>query len=245
MNMNTENLDITVVITSCGRQDLLQETLRSIEQYSNNGITECIIVEDGPADNNFAKDVAPSIPKWTFLNSPVERRGQLLNIEWAYSHVQTRYIFHCEDDWRFTKPNFLQDSWRLLEAYPDCLLVHLRSHQDQWQQSHNRSWIEDEVYTLVDSYGSLDYWKTRPWIDKDGGFGFTFNPGLRRLSDYERVGKLTTPVAKRYGPFFNKKDGCFIERTNAENFQKLGMWCASLEPEGRVEHIGWHRHIPT
>jgi len=236
---------ITMVVTSCGRQDLLAETLRSFEQFAPNTLDELIIVEDGPADNNFVKDIVPSAKKVTLLSSPVTRRGQLLNIEWAYSQVTTPYIFHCEDDWRFTKPNFIEDSLRILEANTDCLMVHLRSHQDQWQEAFNRSWIDDAEYTLKDSQGTLTYWRTRPWIQHDGGFGFTFNPGLRRLADYQAINGLRGPVEKRYGPNFNVKDGCLIERTNAENYQRLGMWCASLEPEGRVEHIGWHRHIPT
>jgi len=235
------SLGITMVITSCGRQDLLAETLKSFEQYAPNTTDELIIVEDGPADNSFVKELVPTIPTVTLLNSPQERRGQLLNIEWAYSLVKTPYIFHCEDDWRFTAPNFIEDSHKILEALPDCLMVLLRAHRDQWQEEYNRSWIEDTEYKL----GDLSYWKTRPWIQHDGGYGFTFNPALRRLSDYNKVGGLRQPVANRYGPFFNQKDGCLIERTNAENYQRLGMWVGSLDPAGRVEHIGWHRHVPT
>ena len=235
------SLGITMVVTSCGRQDLLEKTLISFEKHAPNTLDEVIVVEDGSANNTFIKDLMPSVKQFNLLNSPQARRGQLLNIEWAYSQVKTPYIFHCEDDWQFTKPNFIQDSLAILEAFPDCLMVHLRSHRDQWQESHNRSWAEETEYKL----GNLSYWKIRPWIQHDGGFGFTFNPGLRRLSDYKKVGGIRQPVADRYGPFFNQKDGCLIERTNAENYQRLGMWCASLEPEGRVEHIGWHRHIPT
>ncbi len=235
------SLGITMVVTSCGRQDLLEETLKSFEKYAPNTLDELIIVEDGPANNDFVKALMPSVKSFNLLNSPVTRRGQLLNIEWAYSRVKTPYVFHCEDDWRFTKPNFIEDSLKLLEEFPDCLMVHLRSHRDQWQESHDRSWVEETEYKL----GNLSYWKTRPWIQHDGGFGFSFKPGLRRLYDYQRIGGLRTPVEVRYGPNFNIKDGCLIERTNAENYQRMGLWCASLEPSGRVEHIGWHRHIPT
>lgn len=235
------NKQITMVITSCGRQDLLKETLLSYEKFAPNTLEELIIVEDGPANNDFVKDLMPTVKNFKLLNSPVTRRGQLLNIEWAYDQINTPYVFHCEDDWRFLKPNFIEDSLKILENFSDCLMVHLRSHQDQWQVSHNRSWIEETEYKL----DNLSYWKTRPWIQHDGGFGFSFNPGLRRLEDYKKIGGLRQPVVNRYGPFFNQKDGCLIERTNAENYQRLGMWCASLEPEGRVEHIGQHRHIPT
>ena len=235
------SLGITMVITSCGRQDLLGDTLCSYDQFAPNTLDELIIVEDGPADNSFVRELLPTVPTVTLLNSPQERRGQLLNIEWAYSMIKTPYIFHCEDDWRFTVPQFIEDSKKILDAFDDCLMVHLRSHRDQWQESHNRSWVDETEYKL----SGLSYWKIRPWIQHDGGFGFTFNPGLRRLSDYNKVGGVRQPIVNRYGPFFNQKDGCLIERTNAENYQRLGMWCASLEPAGRVEHIGWHRHIPT
>jgi hypothetical protein len=235
------SLGITMVITSCGRQDLLAETVKSFEHHAPNTLDELIIVEDGPADNSFVRELMPTVKSFNLLNSPVPRRGQLLNIEWAYEQVKTPYVFHCEDDWRFTKPKFIEDSLTLLETFPECLMVHLRSHKDQWQESHNRSWVEETEYKLDE----LSYWKTRPWIQHDGGFGFSFNPGLRRLVDYTRIGGVRQPVADRYGPFFNQKDGCLLERTNAENYQRLGMWCASLEPAGRVEHIGWHRHIPT
>jgi hypothetical protein len=239
------SLGITMVITSCGRQDLLAETVKSFEQYAPNTLDELIIVEDGPADNSFVKELMPTLPKLTLLNSPVPRRGQLLNIEMAYDQVTTPYIFHCEDDWRFTTPRFIEDSHRILEAHRSCLMVHLREHKEQWQVEFNRSWIEETEYRLIDEQGELSYWKTRPWIQHDGGYGFTFNPGLRRLEDYRQAGGIRGPVARRYGPFFNVKDGCLMERTNAEYFQRAGMWCASLEPTGRVVHIGEHRHIPT
>jgi|LakMenEpi03Aug12_release.lakeMendotaPanAssembly.Ray.scaffolds.fasta_scaffold02179_41 hypothetical protein len=238
-------LGITMVVTSCGRQDLLEKTLVSFEKFAPNTLDELIIVEDGPVDNSFVKNLMPTVKSFNLLNSLVPRRGQLLNIEWAYSKIKTPYIFHCEDDWEFTKPNFIEDSYRILKQEENCLMVHLRSHRDQWQENFNRSWIEDQEYKLSDEHGTLSYWKTRPWIQHDGGFGFSFNPGLRRLVDYKKIKGLRTPVSDRYGPDFNVKDGCLIERTNAENYQKLGMWCASLEPEGRVQHIGWSRHIPT
>lgn len=236
------SLGITVVLTSCGRQDLLARTVRSFEKYATTElIDEFIIVEDGPIDNSFVKELMPSIKNIRLLNSPVPKRGQLVNIEWVYPQVKTPYIFHCEDDWEFNAPNFIEDSYAIMEAHPACLQVFMSSHQYQWQVAYNRSWVEDTVYTV----GDLKFWKLRPWIQHDGGLGFSFNPGLRRLSDYYKIGGYRAPVESRYGPGFEEKDGCLIERTNAEHYQRIGMWCASLEPAGRVEHIGIGRHIPT
>lgn len=236
------SLGITVVLTSCGRQDLLSQVVKSFEEHASTElIDEFIIVEDGPADNSFVKDLLPSIKNIKLLNSPVPRRGQLLNIEWVYPQVTTPYIFHTEDDWMFTAPNFIEDSYKIMEAHSDCLMVHMSSHRYQWQEEYNISWIDPTEHKIDD----LTFWKTRPWIQHDGGFGFSFNPGLRRLSDYYKVAGLRTPIAVRYGPVFDVKDGCLIERTNAENYQRMGMWCASLESAGRAKHIGIGRHIPT
>lgn len=236
------SLGITVVLTSCGRQDLLSNVVSSFEKYAATDlIDEFILIEDGPTDNSFVRDLLPSVKNIKLLNSPVPKRGQLLNIEWVYSQVKTPYIFHTEDDWAFTKPGFIEDSYKIMEAFPDCLQVHMSSHRYQWQEEFNRSWIESTEYKL----GDLSYWKTRPWIQHDGGFGFSFNPGLRRLSDYHKIGGLRTSITMRYGPIFDIKDGCLVERTNAETYQRMGMWCASLEPEGRAQHIGIGRHIPT
>ena len=33
--------------------------------------------------------------------------GQCKSIDKAYELVDTEYIFHCEDDWEFTSPNFI------------------------------------------------------------------------------------------------------------------------------------------
>src|SRR5204862_214967 len=48
----TRPVEVTVVVTSCGRQDLLEITLDSFLQYNTLPITEFIVVEDGDGAKN-------------------------------------------------------------------------------------------------------------------------------------------------------------------------------------------------
>jgi hypothetical protein len=98
--------NITLVLTSCGRYDLLAQTLDSFYKYNTYPIKEVIISED-----------------WN-------RDGQTKSIDRAYSRVTTPYIFHCEEDWVFYKSGFIEKSLEILEKYPNILQVWLREHND-------------------------------------------------------------------------------------------------------------------
>ena len=37
-----------------------------------------------------------------------KRAGQIPAIDAAYAHVDTEFIFHCEDDWEFTSAGFVE-----------------------------------------------------------------------------------------------------------------------------------------
>src|ERR1035441_5909366 len=100
------NAEITLVLTSCGRYDLLSQTLESFYKFNTYSIKEVIIVED-----------------WN-------REGQIKSIDKAYARVKTPYIFACEDDWCFYKSGFIEKSLEILEKYPKILQVWLREHND-------------------------------------------------------------------------------------------------------------------
>ena len=89
--------------------------------------------------------------------------------------MDTPYIFHLEDDWEFTRPGFMEKSRALLETDPKMLLVQLRH------------WNPDERLTYIapdQSWGRVDPAPDTPW------HGFSFNPALRRLSDWQAAGKF-------------------------------------------------------
>lgn len=83
---------VSVVVTSCGRFDLLHRTLRSFYKFNTYPIEELIIIEDS-----------------------FDNKGQIVRIDEAYSRVKTPYIFHLEDDWEFTHGGFIEKSLEILK----------------------------------------------------------------------------------------------------------------------------------
>ena len=81
--MNNKQL-VTLVITSCGRLDLLEKTIISFFKFNTYPIFECIIVEDSGTvtDLNFLKKYI-SVPCKFLINE--KNIGQILSIDKAYS----------------------------------------------------------------------------------------------------------------------------------------------------------------
>ena len=100
--------DVTVVITSCNRIDLLKKTIESFLDYNTYPIHEFIIVEDSGI-KSVNSDLIKTYPDFNWINSGVNE-GQILSIDKAYSRVKTKYIFHLEDDWETYKDGFIKDS---------------------------------------------------------------------------------------------------------------------------------------
>ncbi|MDR3073529.1 MAG: glycosyl transferase [Deltaproteobacteria bacterium] len=224
--------NVTVVVTSSDRHDLLERTLDSFVACNTYpGVKRILIMEDSYrhphfVDNN-EKYAAYDIS--VLLTRP--RLGQLLGIDVAYKYVDTEYIFHCEDDWEFYGRGFIETSFPILESSSLILQVHLRR--------------LDELFPM----GVLNY-----SVDAGGKFaiihegkterglwhGFSFNPGLRRLADYKRLGSYSAQLlAPRY-------TGQHFEAYLGTLYKELGYTTAiSLFNEGKgfVRHIGDGRHV--
>ncbi|MBK6807259.1 MAG: hypothetical protein IPG84_21505 [Betaproteobacteria bacterium] len=48
------------------------------------------------------------VPIELIVNDPPV--GQMTSIDRAYALVDTPYVFHCEDDWRFFRSGFVEES---------------------------------------------------------------------------------------------------------------------------------------
>jgi len=186
--------DITLVVTSCGRNDLLARTLQSFYSFNSYSMKEVFIVED-----------------WN-------KEGQVQGIDKAYARVKTPYIFHCEDDWEFYQPGFIEKSLEILEKYPNILQVWLREHNDT-----NGHPIVRLPQFDVDTLDANWNWG-----------GFSWNPGLRRLSDYQLLGKPYTEF---------RGTSNISEHTLSRHYASLG-YHAAITSMGYVRHIGWDRALP-
>ncbi|MDL2209181.1 hypothetical protein LJC26_00030 [Desulfovibrio sp. OttesenSCG-928-O18] len=224
--------DVTVVITSSNRHDLLERTLDSFVACNTyEGVKRVLIMEDSYFYPHFVDDNAKYAAYDISVLLTRPRLGQLLGIDVAYKYVDTEYIFHMEDDWEFYAKGFIETSFPILESSPKVLQVHLRR--------------LDELFPM----GTLDYSvdKTKKFAIIHEGkterglwHGFSFNPGLRRLADYKALGsysgQLLTP---RY-------TGQHFEAFIGTLYKELGFTTAiSLfnDGQGFVRHIGDDRHV--
>jgi hypothetical protein len=205
----------TLVVTSCGRFDLLEATLRSFYSHVDVAPHELIVVEDS-ADENVRQVVDGfGVPARTLVNGG--RLGQMQAIDRAYAQVGTPLIFHCEDDWLFTRGGFMRESAALLQALPDVSMVGLRP----------RAELNPLVRkSPVERLGDIAYFRMDPGLHPEY-FSHSFNPGLRRLADYARLGP--------YAPLGQEPDVSYA-------FKQAGFRIANLEVPA-VQHIGFGRHI--
>ena len=212
--------DITLAITCCGRVDLLKKTVESINKHPKLIFTKKIIIDD--SGNRKVGDQITELFSDEFeiiLNE--ENKGQIYSIDKMYSLIQTEYIFHCEEDWNFYNGDFLEDSIKLLRAYPEITVIALRD----WEKDIkiNCNMLKGEQLYLDDEH--IGYKLIRK--GNHNWSGFTFNPGLRRLSDYKKL--------ESYKNIGQEEDISIYYLERSKNIAIL--------KSGSVEHIGWDDHV--
>lgn len=174
----------TLVVTSCDRHDLLRQTLDSFIATAEEKPYETLIVEDSKApEPDWFKSNWPyyfsRLGKVSWIQNDA-RMGQIWSIDRAYQLVKTDYIFHCEDDWQFNERGYIRDSFAILEKYPKIIQVSLRG-CDGWH----------DLIDLPPYEGfkiAMPYWRGH-WG------GISFNPGMRRTSDYKKLGSYGLHVS--------------------------------------------------
>lgn len=231
--------EITICLTSCGRFDLLERTIKSlIMKWWYDAPKAFIIYEDQNLSNEvyeFLQEcldmmVIELAPNWPDVQIFYGRVGQIRAIDTLYSHVQTDYIWHQEDDWEFYQTGFIEKSLSILEERPDISQVWIRDQNDR--NGHpikgNRLKTKDGVdyYMMETHYRNV-------W------HGFSLNPGLRRLSDYKRIFPNGYSAVCEFDP----KNPLKSEQLIGREYMRAGMKAATLTT-GHIRHIGGNgRHV--
>ncbi|MGG7568539.1 hypothetical protein ACQ5SO_20480 [Rhodovulum sp. DZ06] len=209
-------VDYTVVLTSCGRFDLLVRTIRSFLAHADIPPARFLVIEDSGNEAVRAALAQVDAPIEVIVNSP--QLGQMKSIDKAYATVDTPLIFHCEDDWEFFRSGFIAESAEVLAARPDVSMVGLRP----------RAELNPRVRELPAERleSGLSYIPFDPGLHPEY-FSYSFNPGLRRTAE-----------AKRFMPF-DPRGG---EEDVSWAFKQEGFRIATLESPA-VRHIGDERHV--
>jgi len=205
--------DVTLVLTSCGRFDLLEKTLESLEAAEPTGFAHRIIIEDS-GDAAMAARISKRFPDYELIfNQP--NIGQMRAIDRAYAAVRTPYVFHCEDDWRFEPDPFLDPCRQVLENNPTVSVACVRKPAELHPKYQTR------LTPLSDGVVVMPPDAHPEW------FGYSFNPSLVRLESWQT-----------YGPFAEHGS----EEVLSYRLKKDGFTVAFLTP-GSAEHIGGDAHV--
>ena len=205
----------SVVITSCGRFDLLRATLASLLPNLDVRPQKIVIVEDScdPAVKTVAAEFDGD---FEILVNEV-KLGQIASIDRAYNTISTPYIFHCEDDWEFLRSGFITESAALLHHLDRVSMVGLRPREE----------LNPLIRKLpAERAANVEFFQYDPALHPEY-FSYSFNPGLRRLSDYQKI-----------GPFAHLGH----EPDISYAFKKAGFRMAGLQHPA-VRHIGSGRHV--
>lgn len=207
---------VSVVLTACNRPDLLEHTLETFMKFNKYPIDSWIISEDG-GDPSVNKKLMDKYPYFTWIHG---KRGQIKSIDEAYSLVKTPYVLHWEEDWETYAGGFIEKSLEILESTPTASIVMLRKYGD----------------------GEYHPAKTAPFIycPVDGWGYYSFNPGLRRMSDvckwfpkgFESFAKFDSSIAHSAEAEINK----FVKTTG----YRMAL---TNNRDGFIRHIGWDRHV--
>ncbi|MCS1410949.1 MAG: hypothetical protein M2R45_04144 [Verrucomicrobia subdivision 3 bacterium] len=179
------SLDYSLVITSCGRFDLLRRTVASFLKFADIKPRQYIIVEDS-GDESVREILAPfDAPFEILINQP--NTGQPPSskrlhaaIDRAYAQVRFPYIFHCEDDWEFFRTGFIRESFTLMQALPKASSIMLRG-----PDAH----LFLRKVSDIEMINSIRFCRQDPYCRKIHA-GYSYNPGLRRLADYQKLAPL-------------------------------------------------------
>lgn len=174
---------VTAVFTSCGRFDFLHRTINSFLKFNTYDIEKIIVV-----DNSTLPHAEKSIRKIlnTVLNKSIiiinnENIGQVASIDKAYSLIETDYIYHSEDDWEFFNSGFIELSLDVLKFNSKIININTRIRFDGEKGSMHPLSKEKFVTPNGTIYHEFILNYMEEW------HGFSWNPGLRRLSDYKSI----------------------------------------------------------
>ena len=208
--MNESRIQYAVVLTSCGRFNLLRRTVESFFRFADVRPEQFVVVEDSGDEK--VRDALADIdyPFEIIVNHPSVGQDKAIDI--GYERVRAPFVFHCEDDWLFFRTGFIRESHVLLQKFPKVSAVMLRG-RDTHHKNHAAKYEELD---------GIMFFRSRINGDQITD-GINYNPGLRRMKDYWRI----APTAD-------------IGNEGAVNeiFKRLGFCTAYLEIPATL-HLGY------
>lgn len=205
--------DITVMLTSCNRVDLLRKTLDSFFRLNTYPIKRFIAHNDG--DDRLFHKIKKNYPQieWFFSG---QRIGYARSLDTLLAKVETEYVFSTEDDWNYYQnPGFIEKSMKILDENKWIHQVWIRDHDDFTHPLGEPVLISGIPVRPV-SHGYRKAWN-----------GYSWNPCLRRMDDIRRM-------------FPNGIIEHADEIDQAKHVQQFDYRAVALV-ESSIKHLGWNR----
>lgn len=204
--------DVTMVITSCDRFDLLEATLDSMGSWIDE-IPHKVLIEDSDKDPALFRGLR-NVGFKIIING--QRLGQLTSIDRAYALCRTEFIFHCEDDWQFArKPNIEAGRHILTHGFDDEPPFSLVCFRDTTGTKHaKRGTFKDREFS-----GSVFRYSFQHPYDFNY---FSFNPGMIQHDLYQRYGPWASYGSERNIARMLKGEGRCIVRELPANVTHIG-----------------------
>lgn len=211
--------EVTVILTSCGRFDLLRITLESFFKHNTYEIDYFFVNDDSGV--KIPKEMVDDFPfvDWSNNSNNGIVKNQIASLDYLWSLVTTPYAFQMEDDWKFLKPGFIEASMEVLEQDEKILMIWLAGLEKLNQ--HPVNWKIG--YGVLSNAGNL-------WS------GTRFNPSLRRKADYDLIAPYSNHTV------WNAEKPWKCEADISKVYHKLGFKGAIL-PDTYIKHIGGGRHV--
>lgn len=238
LKINQLNNNVTVVLTSCNRPLLLEKTLDFFVKMNTYPITDFYIIDDSGkigCNDEVIKEYSKILPIKHIYNK--KNIGQVESIDKVYSYVTTKWIFHCEEDWKFLQPGFIEKSMKVFEENPNekIYTVWLRPHNSTSDHPIVKDNLNRGYYEMQKDYQYLHHSEKMIWC------GVTFNPGLRKTIDCLKWHPYMFHCNKSV---INNREYVGEYSINSK-YRDDGYYAMILaDPNGHVDHIGWGQHIP-
>jgi hypothetical protein len=183
---------VTPVLTSCGRFDLLRDTLGSFLEHFE---TNRILVSEDSARPAEAAQVAAAFPEIELHVNP-EKLGHMRSIDALYARVETPYVLHLEDDWHFSAGVDLAAVIDFMDTHADVSVVCIGYRLDK-RFAHKVSRVtQNGIDFLLWDIDAHPMW-----------FSYSFNPSIGRLATWQRIGPFARFVTEERISAFCKAGG--------------------------------------
>lgn len=205
---------VTFILTSCGRFDLLEQTMDSFLDLNDFPIHEYIIHDD----SGDPKVYDQIMTKYGHIAEVMQsdRIGLSASLDKLMSCVETPYVLGWEDDWKSSGNRFfVSQALAVLHKNSAIHQVWFREHNDHKQPLSQTA--------IINNVPIREVMPWKEWV------GFSWNPRLIRLADYMRI------FPNGYAEFGDE----LLCNIHAAQF---GYKAVTLE-ESTVKHIGYGRHV--